>query len=123
MKHTKLKSQLKHPKSKIRKDDSVIVLAGKDKGRHGKVTRVFTNKDNGLVYLYVSGINMATKHVRPNPNAEEPGGIKTVEAPIAASKVAIFNEATKKADRVGYSLLEDGRKVRIFKKTKQTIDA
>jgi large subunit ribosomal protein L24 len=105
-------------KMKLKKGDQVIVLAGKDKGRQSSITRVLHQKSKVLV----EGVNMKKKAVRPNPNANEVGGIKEIEAAIAVSNVAIFNSATKKADRVGYKILEDGRKVRIFKKTGEQID-
>ena len=104
--------------NKIRKGDKVIVLRGKDKGRSGTVTKVDT-KEN---MLFVEGVNMVKKHVRPNPNANEQGGIKSQEAQMPIGKVAIFNPATKRADRVGFKDLNDGRKVRVFKKTGEQID-
>ena len=105
-------------KIKLKKGDQVIVLTGKDKGRQGAITRVLHQKNK----VFVDGVNMVKKHVRPNPNANETGGIKEVEAALAVSNVAIFNAATKKADRVGYKILADGKKVRIFKKTGEQID-
>ena len=104
--------------SKLKKGDEVIVIAGKDKGRRGTITRVLPSKGR----YYVEGINMVKKHVRPNPNIQEQGGIKEIEAPIQASNVAIYNTVTKKADRVGFKVLEDGRKVRIFKSNSEQID-
>jgi large subunit ribosomal protein L24 len=102
---------------KIKRDDEVIVLAGKDKGKRGKVRRVL---DNGK--LIVSGVNMIKKHTRPNPQAGVQGGIVEREAAIQASNVAIYNAATSKADRVGFKV--DGeRKVRVFKSTGEAIDA
>ena len=103
---------------KIKRDDEVIVLAGKDKGKRGKVRRVLA--DNRLV---VTGVNMVKKHTRPNPQAGVPGGIVEKEAPIQVSNVAIFNAAAKKADRVGIKTLEDGRKVRVFRSNGEVIDA
>lgn len=102
--------------SKIKRDDEVIVIAGKDKGKRGKVNRVFSD---GRVI--VSGINMVKRHTKPNPAVGAPGGIVEKEAPIQVSNVAIFNTATNKADRVGFKILEDGSKVRIFKSNKETI--
>ena len=81
---------------KIKRDDEVIVLAGKDKGKRGKVRRVMD--DNRVV---VSGINMIKKHTKPNPQAGVAGGIVEKEAPIQVSNIAIFNPQTSKADRVG----------------------
>ena len=104
--------------SKLKKGDEIIVIAGKDKGRRGTITRMLAQEGR----VYVDGINMMKKHVRPNPNANEAGGIKEMEAPIQASNVAIFNSGTKKADRVGFKVLEDGRKVRIFKSNQEQID-
>jgi large subunit ribosomal protein L24 len=83
---------------KIKRDDEVIVLAGKDKGKRGTVRRVLD--DNRVV---VSGVNMIKKHTRPNPQAGVQGGIVEREAPIQVSNVAIFNSATNKADRVGFA--------------------
>ena len=103
---------------KIRRDDEVIVIAGKDKGKRGKVMKVMT--DDRFI---VSGINMVKKHQKPNPMAGQPGGIVEKEAPIAASNVAIFNTATGKGDRVGFRVLEDGTKVRYFKSNGEVIGA
>ena len=102
---------------KIKRDDEVIVLAGKDKGKRGKVRRVLA--DNRVV---VTGVNMVKKHTKPNPQAGVPGGIVEKEAPIQVSNVAIFNPGSSKADRVGFKI--DGeRKVRIFKSTGEVIDS
>ncbi|AFU99008.1 50S ribosomal protein L24 [Simiduia agarivorans] len=103
---------------KIKRDDEVIVIAGRDKGKRGKVVRVLT--DNRLV---VSGINTIKKHQKPNPQAGVAGGIVEKEAPIQVSNVAIFNPATKKADRVGFKILEDGKKIRVFKSNGEAVDA
>ena len=108
----------KQTKIKLKKGDQVIVLAGKDKGRQSVITRVLHQKSK----LFVEGVNMVKKHVRPNPNANEVGGIKEIEAALSVSNVAIFNATTKKADRIGYKFLADGRKVRIFKKTGEQVD-
>ena len=102
---------------KIQRDDEVIVLAGKDKGKRGKVV-----SQVGEDRLIVSGINMMKKHQKPNPQANVPGGIIEKEAPIRISNVAIFNSATAKADRVGFKV-EGGKKVRIFKSNGEQIDA
>ncbi|MFN2288851.1 MAG: 50S ribosomal protein L24 [Chromatocurvus sp.] len=102
---------------KIKRDDEVMVLAGKDKGKRGKVRRVL---DNGK--LIVSGVNMVKKHTRPNPQAGVQGGIVEQEAAIQSSNVGIYNASTSKADRVGFRV--DGeRKVRVFKSSGETIDA
>lgn len=103
---------------KLRKDDEVIVLTGRDKGKRGKIVQV---RDDGRAI--VAGVNMVKKHTRANPNAGEPGGIREMEAPIQLSNVAIFNSSTNKADRVGFKLQDDGKKVRIFKSNQEAIDA
>ena len=102
---------------KIKRDDEVIVIAGKDKGKRGKVNRVMS--DGRLI---VGGINMIKKHTKPNPMLGTPGGIVEKEAPIQASNVAIFNPTTSKADRVGFKVLEDGKKVRVFKSNDEQVD-
>ena len=102
---------------KIKRDDEVVILAGKDKGKRGKVRKVLA--DNRVV---VAGVNMMKKHTRPNPQMGVAGGIVEKEAPIQVSNVAIFNPATNKADRVGYKV-EEGSKVRIFKSTGEAIDS
>ncbi len=101
---------------KIRRDDEVIVIAGKDKGKRGKVLRVLANDR-----LVVSGINMVKKHTKPNPMLGKAGGIVEREAALATSNVAIFNPQTGKGDRVGFKLLEDGTKVRIYKSNGEVI--
>ena len=73
--------------------------------------------------VVVEGINRVKKHVRPNPMKGEVGGIVEKEMPIQASNVAVFNSATQKADRVGFKVLEDGRKVRVFKSNGEVVDA
>lgn len=95
---------------KIRRDDEVVVLAGKDKGKTGKVLSVLTSEDR----LIVEGVNLVKKHQKPNPQLNVPGGIVEKEASIHVSNVAIVNPATGKADRVGFRL-EDEKKVRFFK--------
>jgi len=102
---------------KIKTDDEVVVIAGKDKNKRGKVLRVVD--DNRVI---ISGINMIKKHTRPNPMMGTPGGITEKEAPIHISNVAIFNPQEDKADRVGFQFKEDGTKIRIFKSTKEVID-
>ncbi|BBB27773.1 50S ribosomal protein L24 [Amphritea japonica] len=101
---------------KIIRDDEVIVIAGRDKGKRGKVLRVLT--DGRLI---VSGINMVKKHTKPNPMLGKAGGIVEKEAAIAVSNIAIFNSAAGKGDRVGFKVLEDGNKVRIFKSNGEVI--
>ena len=100
---------------KIKKDDEVVVIAGRDKGKRGEVLRVL---DGGK--LLVGGVNMLKKHQRPNPNEGQPGGIVEKEAPIQVSNVAIFNSATGKADRVGFKVDGD-TKTRIFKSSGEAI--
>ena len=102
---------------KIKRDDEVIVIAGKDKGKRGTVKPVLENR------FVVSGVNMIKRHTKPNPMAGNQGGIVEREAPIHASNVAIFNSETGKADRVGFQVKEDGTKVRIYKSTQTQIDA
>ena len=96
--------------AKIRREDEVIVLTGKDKGKRGKVTQVLIAKGK----VIVEGINQVKKHQKPVPALGQAGGIVTKEAPIDVSNVALFNPATGKADRVGFRI-EDGKKVRFFK--------
>ena len=102
---------------KLKRDDEVIEIAGKDKGKRGKITRVMS--DGRLI---VSGINMVKRHTKPNPNIGRQGGIVEKEAGIQVSNVAIFNPKTEKADRVGISVDESGNKVRIFKSDSSVID-
>jgi large subunit ribosomal protein L24 len=102
--------------SKIRRDDEVIVIAGKDKGKTGKVLKVIT----GTERLIVEGINIIKKHQRPVPQLQQQGGIVEKEASINVSNVAILNPETGKADRVGFKF-EDGKKVRVFKSNGKTI--
>ncbi len=103
--------------NKILKGDEIQVMCGKDKGRHGSVTVV---KDNGK--LIVQGINVAKKHVKPNPNAGIEGGIIPTEMAIDASNVLVVNPATGKGDRIGFKQLEDGKKVRFFKSNNEVVD-
>ncbi|PHS74336.1 50S ribosomal protein L24 [Porticoccus sp.] len=103
---------------KIKRDDEIIVTAGKDKGKRGKVLKV-----QGDGRLLISGVNIIKKHQKPNPQMNVPGGIIEKEAPIQSSNVAIYNRATSKADRVGFKVLEDGKKVRIFKSNGEAVDA
>lgn len=103
--------------NKIRKGDQVYVIAGKDKGKRGVVTRVLT--DDRLI---VEGVNLVKRHTKPNPAGGTPGGIVDREASIHISNVALFNPVTAKPDRVGFKILGDGRKVRIFKSTQEVVD-
>jgi large subunit ribosomal protein L24 len=95
---------------KIRRDDEVVVLAGKDKGKQGKVLKVLASEDK----LIVEGVNLVKKHQKPNPQMNVAGGIIEKEAAIHVSNVAIVNPSTGKADRVGFRF-EDEKKVRFFK--------
>lgn len=103
--------------ARLKKDDTVIVIAGRDKGRTGKITKILDSNK-----LLVEGVNMVKKHVRPNPNKNEQGGILEREAPIHRSNVALLNSETNKADRVGFKLLKDGKKVRVFKSNGEQVD-
>ena len=102
---------------KIKSEDEVIILAGKDKGKRGKVRKVLD--DNRVI---VSGINMNKKHTKPNPQMGVAGGIVEKEAPIQISNVAIFNPSTSKADRVGFKIDGD-TKVRIYKSSGEAISS
>ncbi|MCE2572265.1 50S ribosomal protein L24 [Motilimonas eburnea] len=101
--------------AKIIRDDEVIVLAGKDKGKTGKVTKVLPNGK-----VFVEGVNIIKKHTKPNPQLGVAGGIVEKEAAIDASNVAVVNPSTGKADRVGFRI-EDGKKVRFFKSNNETV--
>jgi len=102
---------------KIRQGDDVIVLTGKDKGKRGTVLRIF---DDGRVV--VENVNMAKKHQKPNPQRGESGGIIDKEMPLHLSNVGLFNPEKDGADRVGIKILEDGRKVRVFKSNGEVVD-
>jgi large subunit ribosomal protein L24 len=103
---------------KVKKGDKVIVLIGKDKGKQGKILNVIDDKK-----VLVEGINRAKKHQKGNPNAGTQGGIIDKDMPINISNVALYNPETKKADRVGFRFLDDGKKVRYFKSTNEVVDA
>ena len=103
---------------RIRKGDEVVVLSGRDKGKRGTVMRRIDAD-----YLVVEGVNRVKKHQRPNPMKNITGGIVDRDLPIHISNVALFNPATKKADRVGVKTLQDGRKVRVFKDNGEQVDA
>jgi large subunit ribosomal protein L24 len=104
--------------NRIRKGDEVIVLTGRDKGKRGTVLRR-VDAD----HVVVEGVNRVKKNQRPNPMKGISGGIVDKDLPIHVSNVALFNPATKKADRVGVKALQDGRKVRIFKANDEQVDA
>ena len=103
---------------RIKKGDEVVVLAGRDKGKRGTVLRRVDAQ-----YVLVEGVNRVKKHQRPNPMKNITGGIVDKDMPIHISNIALFNPATKKADRVGVKSLEDGRKVRVFKANGEQVDA
>ena len=104
--------------SKIHKGDQVVLNTGKDKGKRGVVLIVL---DSG--HVVVDGLNVAKKHAKPNPARGITGGIIAKEMPIDISNVALFNSATQKADRVGYKILKDGKKVRVYKSNGEAVDA
>jgi large subunit ribosomal protein L24 len=101
---------------RIRKGDQVIVITGKNKGQKGEVLRVLDEK------VVVQNINLVKRHTKPNPQANQPGGIVEREAPIHVSNVMIFNPSTNQGDRVGFKTLEDGRKVRVFRSSGEVVD-
>ena len=103
--------------NRIKKGDDVIVVAGKDKGKQGSVLRVLPNGR-----LIVSDVNMAKRHTKPNPNKGVPGGIVEKEMSIDPSNIMLYNPQTNKGERVGFRVLEDGRKVRYFKSTDEVVD-
>ena len=104
--------------NKIRKGDKVIVTTGKDKGKRGTVLNVL---ETG--HVVVEGANMVKKHAKPNPMRGIVGGIISKEMPLDISNVALYNPATQKGERVGFKLLDDGRKVRVFKSSGEVVDA
>ncbi|TLY72530.1 MAG: 50S ribosomal protein L24 [Gammaproteobacteria bacterium] len=103
---------------KIRKGDQVVVLTGREKGRRGAVLQVLA--DGRVV---IESVNMVKKHQKPNPQGGKQGGIVEKEMPLPVSKVAIWNPSAKRADRIGFKMLTDGKKVRFFKSNGEMIDA
>ncbi len=103
--------------NRIRKGDQIIVIAGADKGKKGEVVRVAGDK------LVVQNVNIIKRHTKPNPQAGVAGGIVEREAPIHISNVMLFNSAEGKGEHVGFKVLEDGRKVRVFRSSGEAIDA
>ena len=103
--------------NRIRKGDQVLVITGKSKGQRGEVTRVAGER------VYVANVNLVKRHTKPNPQANQPGGIVEREAPIHISNVMLFNPATNKGERVGYKALDDGRKVRVYRSSGEVVDA
>ena len=102
---------------KIKKGDDVVVLTGKDKGKRGTVLRVVDDER-----LVVENVNTAKKHQKPNPPRGEPGGIVEKEMPLHVSNVGLYNPAKDGPDRVGFKVLEDGRKVRVFRSNGEVVD-
>ncbi|HEY0711226.1 MAG TPA: 50S ribosomal protein L24 [Polyangia bacterium] len=103
--------------NRIRKGDQVIVIAGADKGKKGEVVRVAGDR------VVVQNINIVKRHTKPNPQAGNAGGIVEKEAPIHVSNVMLLNQATGKGERIGFKVLENGRKVRVFRSSGEAIDA
>jgi large subunit ribosomal protein L24 len=103
---------------KIRKGDDVIVLTGRDKGKRGTVLKRLDE-----AHVLVEGVNLVKKHTKPNPMKGQTGGITEKSMPLDVSNIALFNPATQKADRVGFKILDDARKVRIFKSSGAQVDA
>ena len=103
--------------NRIRKGDHVLVIAGKNKGQKGEITRVAGDS------VFVQNINLIKRHTKPNPQANQPGGIVEREAAIHISNVMLFNSASGKGERVGFKTLDDGRKVRVFRPSGEEIDA
>jgi large subunit ribosomal protein L24 len=103
---------------RIKKGDEIIVISGRDRGKRGTVLRRVDGE-----HVVVEGINRVKKHQRPNPMRGQTGGIVDKDLPIHVSNIALFNPATKKADRSGVKQLEDGRKVRIFKANGEQVEA
>ena len=103
---------------KIKKGDEVIILSGKSRGMRGKILKV----SSGGSKVVVEGANLMKKHVKPNPNANVPGGIVERETPLHISKVAIYNPITSKADRVFFKVLDSGKKVRCFRSNGEMLE-
>ncbi|QBB71560.1 50S ribosomal protein L24 [Pseudolysobacter antarcticus] len=103
--------------NRIRKGDQVVVITGKNKGQKGEVLRVDGDR------LVVQNINLIKRHTKPNPQANQPGGIVEREASIHISNVMLFNSAANKGERVGFKKLDDGRKVRVFRASGEVVDA
>jgi len=100
---------------RIRKGDQVIVIAGRDKGKQGDVVRVDGDR------VVVSNINLVKRHTKPNPQAGQPGGVIEREAPIHISNVALFDPATGKGGRVGFKVLENGERLRVFRSSGEAV--
>ncbi len=104
--------------AKVRKGDRVVVIAGKDKGKTGNIVKVLPKEDR----VVVQGVNLVKRHVRPS-QADPQGGIKTQEAAIHVSNVALADPESGKPTRVGFKTLKDGKRVRVARKSGETIDA
>jgi large subunit ribosomal protein L24 len=103
--------------NRIKKGDQVVVTAGKDKGKQGEIVRVDGDR------VVVANVNMIKRHTKPNPQAGQPGGIVEREASIHVSNVMLLNRATGKGERIGTKILEDGRKIRVFRSSGEAVDA
>ena len=103
--------------NRIKKGDHVVVTAGKDKGKRGDVVSVAGDK------VIVSNVNLVKRHTKPNPQANQPGGVIEREAAIHVSNVMLFNPASGKGERIGTKILEDGRKLRVFRSSGEALDA
>jgi len=103
---------------KIKKGDNVVVIAGRDKGKRGDVARIVDD-----AHVVVNGINAMKKHAKPNPLKNQPGGIVSKEVPIHVSNIAIWNPITQKPDRIGFRIMDDGRKLRFYKSNGELINA
>jgi large subunit ribosomal protein L24 len=102
---------------KIRKGDNVVVIAGRDKGKRGDVAHYVDD-----THVIVNGVNTVRRHTKPNPMKNQPGGILSKEVPIHISNVAIWNPVTQKPDRIGFRLMQDGRKLRFYKSNGEQIN-
>ena len=103
--------------NRIKKGDQVVVNTGKDKGKQGEVIRVEGDR------VVVSNVNVVKRHTKPNPQAGVAGGVVEREASIHISNVNVLNPASGKGERVGFKVLEDGRKLRVFRSSGEALDA
>ena len=103
--------------NRIKKGDQVVVITGKDKGKQGKVVRVDGDR------LVVANVNIVKRHTKPNPQAGVAGGVVEREASMHISNIALFNPASGKGERIGFKVLEDGRKLRVFRSSGEALDA
>jgi large subunit ribosomal protein L24 len=102
--------------NRLKKGDRVVVIAGKNKGTQGTVLRIDEDR------VFVESVNMVKRHTKPNPSANQPGGIIEREASVHASNVMLFNPSTKAGDRIGYKVLGDGKKVRVFRSNGEVVE-